>query len=96
MRKKLNYLGLFIVILLTLILLKDIRDSDVFLTMTKILKPFIYGFIISYFLNPVIEAMTQKFKIKKIYTIAISYIFLTALIYVSLRFLFPLQRLPFE
>ncbi|MDO5708064.1 MAG: AI-2E family transporter [Andreesenia angusta] len=90
MRKKLDYLSLVIIILLTLILLKDIRNSDVFLTMVKILKPFIYGFIISYFLNPVIEAATQKFKIKKIYTIAISYIILTILIYISLRFLVPI------
>lgn len=90
MRKKLNYLGLTVIILLALILLKDLRDSDVFITMTKILKPFLYGFIISYFLNPVIEWIRIKTNLKKIYVIGIVYVLLGLFIYLGIKFLAPI------
>lgn len=90
MKKKINYLGLIIIVLLSLILLKDIRDSDVFLTMKKILKPFVYGFIISYFLNPVIEWLKIKTKIKGIYLLFIVYLILGGIVYISIKFFVPI------
>ncbi|OHW62458.1 pheromone autoinducer 2 transporter [Andreesenia angusta] len=72
-RRKLNYFSLTVVLLLFLILVKDLHQSDFFATVSKILMPFVYGFIIAYILNPIIHYLEMRLNFKKSISILIVY-----------------------
>ena len=88
--KKFKIFGLTIIVLLSLLLLKDITDSRVFNTLMKILTPFLYGFIIAYFLNPIIEFTYRRFNFSRLLVVVIVYIIMLLLIYFSFKFLIPI------
>ncbi len=88
--KKLKYFGIAIVVLLSLILIKDLTDSEVFLTLSKILTPFLYGFVIAYFLNPIIEWLHRKINKNRLLTILFVYSVLLVIVYWSFKFIMPI------
>lgn len=64
-RRKLNYFSIAVILLLFLILVKDLHESDFFITVSKILRPFVYGFVIAYVLNPIIHYLEHRLNFKK-------------------------------
>lgn len=88
--RKLKYFGITIIVLLTLILVKDLTDSEIFITLGKILTPFLYGFIIAYFLDPTIEWLHRKVKKKRLIIILLVYGVLLLMIYWSFKFIMPI------
>lgn len=72
-RRKLNYFSITVVLLLFLILVKDLHESDFFITVSKIIRPFVYGFIIAYILNPIIHYLELRLNFKKGISLLIVY-----------------------
>lgn len=90
MSKKLNYFGILTIILLSLILIKDLGNSDVYISTSKILTPFLYGFIIAYFINPIINYFQKKTSISRSVLLIATYIVLVFLLYLLFAVLLPL------
>lgn len=81
-RRKLNYFSITVVLLLFMILIKDLHQSNFFITITKILKPFVYGFVIAYVLNPIIQYLERKLNFKKGFSIGLVYTILIFMLYI--------------
>ncbi|KNF08070.1 putative permease [Gottschalkia purinilytica] len=87
--KKFNYLKFFIFLLLSLILFEQITSSGFSKSISKVFSPFLYGFLIAYFLNPLIVYLEKTFNIKKVFSIFIVYTISLSIILLILTKLTP-------
>ena len=92
-RKKIKYLSFIPIIIITLLLFKIVQQPEIIPNILKyILSVFsyiIWAYAIAYLLNPLMVFLERKFKIHRIFSILIIYLFFLAIIIVIVVFIAP-------
>lgn len=90
---KIPYIKLVPIIIITLLLYKLINNIEYIPALLRksvdLLSYFIWGFAIAYFLNPMIMYLEKKFKVRRIISIPIVYLFFIAFITVIMVLIVP-------
>lgn len=81
---------MFILLLFSFILFKLVNSEDVTTTVHNILKPFIWAFVIAFFLNVLLVKIEDKFKSKRWQNILIVYIIFFGMITLFFVFITPM------
>ena len=88
-----KYLDILIVIILGYIVIKVIDNYHYFFngisSVLKIVTPFIYAFIIAYVLNPIMSFFEKRLKLKRMYSLMLTYIIIIGLIIVACLYFIP-------
>lgn len=87
--KKVKYLNLLPIILISFILFKIINSPNSVKTLLKIVSPFLWAVLIAYILNPILISLETDFKLKRIWSILIIYIALLGLLVLTLVIITP-------
>ncbi len=80
---------MFILLLFSFILFKLVNDEDVTIKLHNILRPFIWAFVIAFFLNVLLVKIEGKFKTKRWQNILIVYIIFFGIITLFFVFITP-------
>lgn len=80
---------MFILLLFSFILFKLVNDEDVTIKVHNILRPFIWAFVIAFFLNVLLVKIEGKFKTKRWQNILIVYIIFFGIITLFFVFITP-------
>lgn len=77
MKDKKFYLNIIITVVISYILIKFIDNYNYFFEvlnlLLSLLTPFVIAFILAYIFNPILNFLESKFKIKRIFSLAITY-----------------------
>jgi len=91
--KKIPYLNLIPIILLTFILFRIVYHIEIFANAASVfisyISSFIWAFGIAYLLNPIMVTIENKFHTKRYLTLLVMYIFLLCIIVFSITILTP-------
>ncbi|WP_125152057.1 AI-2E family transporter [Clostridium rectalis] len=89
----LRYLDIVIAVIIGFILIKLINNYNVFFSFVSkffsIISPFIFAMIIAYILNPIMNFLERKFKLKRSLSILITYSLIIFIIAIFLIYLMP-------
>ncbi len=72
--KRIPYLHLIPIIFISFILFKLVNDKESLKWVLKVLSPFIWAFAIGYILNPMVKSIERNFKLKRGWSILITYV----------------------
>lgn len=72
--KKFSYIKYFVLLIVSIIIWKIIDNPNFVETIRNIMKPFIWAFIIAFFLNTILSALERNFKLKRWINILIVYV----------------------
>lgn len=94
MKDKKFYLNIIITVVISYILIKFIDNYNYFFEilnlLLSLLTPFVIAFILAYIFNPILNFLENKFKIKRIFSLSITYIILMIIIGLFVLFTFPI------
>ncbi len=89
-----TYFRIFLTIIASYITIKFIDNYKYFFNiitmLLSMLTPFIVAFILAYIFNPIVSTLEEKFKIKRLYALFITYGFVLIPILSSTVFIFPI------
>ncbi|NLV75760.1 MAG: AI-2E family transporter [Tissierellia bacterium] len=72
--KKFSYIKFFVLLIISLLIWKAIDGIQFIETILKVSKPFLYAFIIAFFLNSLLNILEKNFKLKRWANILIVYV----------------------
>lgn len=88
-----TYFKLLPFLLIVFILFKLVNNFEIisytFNTFIKIFSPFLWGFCIAFFINPLMKNLENKFKFNRITSLTISYTLVLGLIYFLITVIYP-------
>ena len=87
--KKFSYLRFFIVLIISFSIWKVIDGADFVNIIKKIMKPFIWAFLIAFFLNTLLNSLEKYFKLKRWVNILIIYIIFYGIIILFFTIITP-------
>lgn len=94
MKKKILYIEFLPILIIGLILFKLLdRIDSLFIVLKfilKILQPIFWAIAISYVLNPLVKLFEKKFRIKRVFSILLSYIIVIGLIIMIITIIIPM------
>lgn len=73
-KKRISYIKLFFLLIVVFALFRLVTSGDFTLTVKKVMKPFIWAFMIAFFLNSLLVFLERKYSLKRWINILIVYI----------------------